>query len=463
MKNLLKGAISAIGVIAVCAACSLDKIVKVDKPLVGTEVDHDYLDTRAGALALLNSTVGSLQKAVSSASLEVSLFTDELLSRPARTPEYQWSFGTSADTRFESIDYYGVKGLQLTAYTGLQSARVQAGYARYFLRRRADSTLNYAISAAYSFEGYAITMLAENLCSGVPLSESQYGQPAVYGVGLSTDSLLKVAVAKFDSAIAIPHDSLRFATLAKIGKARALMSLGLYADAAQAVAGIAQSDAYNLYYTESLTPNPSASTPVAENAFWPIPSSIGTPGMYDGHEIVNREGNNGLIWFVNPAAIDPRVPVTVTTTDGIATFPSVVRETKFPDGNAVFQLAGWVEAKMVEAEHLLSVGDPGWINAINAARSTVGLPDTTAPATVDQKVNLLFRERAFWFYGQATRLADMRRLVRQYHRHVNTVFPVGQYSRSDKVYSYGDATVFIPNSAEFKDNYKYSGCINRKP
>jgi hypothetical protein len=294
----------------------------------------------------------------------------------------------------------------------------------------------------------------------VPLSEAPYGQTAVYGNALSTDSLLRIAVAKFDSALAIPHDSLRFSTLAKIGKARALMSLGRYNDAFQAASSVAPTDVYNLHYTEAITPIPNAPVPGALDAFWTVANNH-RPAS-EGHEIVNREGNNGLTWYVNPAAIDPRVPVTVTVTNNtVYTFPAVVRQKKFVNGTVVFKLASWIEARMVESEYLLSIGDPNWIAPINAARGTVGLADTTAPATKAQQVDLLFRERAFWFYGHATRLADMRRLVRQYGRHVNTVFPTGQYTRSTTIYTYGDAVAFIPTLEEFTKNHKYSGCINR--
>lgn len=455
----------AVGLISIVSACSLDSIVKVGKPQIGEDVDFDYLDTKPGALGLLYSTIGSLQSAVSSISKEVGNISDELIARPHNSFENVYT-SPGPDTRLETDNNVGIRGVQLAAYRDLQTARVRAGYARYFLGRQSDSSLNYAISAAYAFEGYAITMLAENLCSGVPLSDIRYGEKAVYGRALPADSLLAVAISKFDSALSLNHDSSRFKTLAKVGKGRALLSLGRYKDAAMVVSDIQPTDNFTLHYTETITPDPNSPGQGARDAFWT--KSALEPGanatLYQGHEIVNQEGGNGLLWFVDPRNLDPRLPVDVSTVDDtIYVFPTVVRQRKFVDGNISFNLASWIEAKMIESEYLLSASDPNWIDPINEARQTAGLGDTISPANVVQKQNLLFRERAFWFYLHGTRLSDMRRMVRQYGRSVNSIYPVGSYTRSSQVYTYGDATVFIPSQQEFSENHAYSGCINRNP
>jgi hypothetical protein len=461
MNKLLRNTVAGVAMLGALTGCSLDSLVKVKDPQVGADVDLDYLETRAGALALLYSTLGSLQSAVSQTAENVSYFTDELISRPyssldGNLPDY------SPDSRFEVMHTTsGVQGIQFPAYGTLQMARIKATQARYFLKFQADSSLNYAISASYAYEGYAIVLLAENVCSGVPLSDAPYGEPVIYGRALSTDSLFRIAVAKFDSALMLSHDSARFRTLAKIGKARALVSLGEYAEAAQTVSDVAPGDTYTLTYTEEITPDPNAVIPSAGDAFWTISTSTRPQSLLT--EIVNLEGMNGLIWYSDPTNIDPRLPVTVTTTGGVSSFPSVVRQRKFPNGNVTFPLARWVEAKMIEAEHLLNSSDPTWIDAINEARRTVGLPDTTAPATKAEQIDLLFRERAYWFYGEGTRLSDMRRLVRQYGRPVNSVYPVGAYTRSRQVFSYGEATTFIPSVNEYISNYNYTGCIHKNP
>lgn len=456
MNRQLKTIFAAFAVSVSMSACALSDLVKVDKPQQGSDIDHDYLDTRVGALSLLRSAQATLQAGISKSSIQVAVFTDELTARPENSADYltgSISGSANSDPRVEVDISFDLKGIVYRAYSDLQATRARASYARYFLRRQADSTLNYAISAAYSYEGYAIVMMAENMCSGIPLSEAPYGQDASYGKALPSDSLYKVAISKFDSALNLTHDSLRFKTMARVGKARALVALGNYRDAALAVADVQPSDVSSLQYTQTVTPNTTAREP--QDAFWTTSVSTLSKTPNIAHEIVNNEGLNGLQWYTSSTVFDPRLPVVTTT--------GVIRQNKFPNGGITLRLASWIDAKMIEAEYLLNENNPDWINPINLARRTVGLPDTVSPASMTDKVDLLFRERALWFYAHSTRLADMRRLVRQYKRPVNSVFPVGGYLRSNTIYSYGDAVVFIPEAREFSDNYNYSGCIDRNP
>src|SRR5205823_8763684 len=55
------------------------------------------------------------------------------------------------------------------------------------------------------------------------------------------------------------------------------------------------------------------------------------------------------------------------------------------------------------------------------------LPPLTLQATTAAQVDQLFHERAYWMYLTSHRLGDLRRLIRQYGRPVNTVFPNGLY------------------------------------
>jgi hypothetical protein len=53
---------------------------------------------------------------------------------------------------------------------------------------------------------------------------------------------------------------------------------------------------------------------------------------------------------------------------------------------------------------------------------------TTAPptaATNDAAIDLYFRQKAFWTFSRGQRLGDLRRLIRQYGRTQDKVFPTG--------------------------------------
>ena len=60
-------------------------------------------------------------------------------------------------------------------------------------------------------------------------------------------------------------------------------------------------------------------------------------------------------------------------------------------------------------------------------------------------------------WGTAHRLGDMRRLVRQYSRPQETVFPVGEYHKGGE---YG-SDVNFPVSSDERNNPKFTGCIDR--
>jgi hypothetical protein len=124
-------------------------------------------------------------------------------------------------------------------------------------------------------------------------------------------------------------------------------------------------------------------------------------------------------------------------------------------------LATGVEARMIEAEAALKKGDvTTYLAKLNDARTTVtGLTPLTDPGSTAARENLLFRERAFWFWGTAHRLGDLRRLVKDYKRDAESVYPTGPYFKGG---AYGKDVVLIPAQAE-KNNTEFTGCSATTP
>jgi hypothetical protein len=88
------------------------------------------------------------------------------------------------------------------------------------------------------------------------------------------------------------------------------------------------------------------------------------------------------------------------------------------------------------------------------------------PATAAGREDLLFRERALTLYLTSHRLGDLRRLISQYGRSSESVFPTGPYnpgsaSKAGTVYG---TDVNLPIPAEEENNPQYAvapHCINR--
>ena len=105
-----------------------------------------------------------------------------------------------------------------------------------------------------------------------------------------------------------------------------------------------------------------------------------------------------------------------------------------------------------------------YTNALANSGFDLSLSELTLPATQSEQVDLLFQERAYWLWLTAHRLGDMRRLIRQYGRSVDSVFPTGIYAPhgNPKGGSYGDDVNFPIPAPEQNNPAEGAGqCLNR--
>jgi hypothetical protein len=249
--------------------------------------------------------------------------------------------------------------------------------------------------------------------------------------------------------------------LAAVGKGRTLADLGQFAAAATAVNGVPTSFVSNLEF--------SSNTALSQtNSTW---SQIYTG--YDG--IGDRQG--GTNWFPGNgngipfvSANDPRLPTALLGkgNDGYTPRYNYTAWTGFASPE---HLATGIEARLIQAEAALqashddtaSVGT-GWLGILNNLRATAIAPAMAAladPGSYDARVNLLFYERAFWNFSTSNRMSDLRRLVRQYGRVADSVFPSGTWKDG---LPYGtDVNFAIPTVAGGYEatNPNFKGCIDR--
>jgi hypothetical protein len=143
---------------------------------------------------------------------------------------------------------------------------------------------------------------------------------------------------------------------------------------------------------------------------------------------------------------------------------------RYPDGGAPIVIASGIEARLIEAEAALRAGQTQWLAILNDLRRTQlspALPDTTDPGTEAARVDLLFRERAFWLFGTAHRLGDLRRLISRYGRASESVFPTGDFylggfTQFSPKETYGTATsIPFPGALETPHNPAVTGCTSR--
>jgi len=289
-----------------------------------------------------------------------------------------------------------------------------------------DSLKSDFLGQLYGIRGYAVLQIAEDVCPGFPLNDVSADNRPLYSGPLTTDSALVIANAQLDSAVKYAHDSTRFVTLARVAKGRALLDQGKYAEAAAVVASVQTAWVYQTEF--NLVGN------YMSAGNW-------SQGGYN-YAVGDSEGGNGLPFA---SANDPRISAQLAGTGAVDTMKPMYITVKYPDYNTPVTLASGVEARLIEAEAALHAGDPSWLTTLNTLRATAispSLPALSDPGTAPARVDLLYHERAFWLYLTGRRLGDLRRLIRNYGRDPETVFPTGAYPLGD-VYKGATAIPFI--------------------
>jgi starch-binding outer membrane protein, SusD/RagB family len=341
-------------------------------------------------------------------------------------------------------------GTLATVFFNLQKARVALQDATTALQRYAPDP-DARIGEMFALTGFTYVYFGENYCSGVPFSERQPDGSIQYGQPLSTDSILDRAVARFDSAAGTTDPDIL--DLAAIGKGRALIDKGDYAAAAAAVAGVPTGFLYQTAH--------SISSVRQFNGVFVFNAQA--PGGTARFAVAESEGLVGLNFR---DAGDPRVvaPADGFGFDGADTLYVLA---KYAGTDSPVAVASGIEARLIEAEALLQAGNGAtMVASLNALRADaannggLSLAALADPGTQAGREDLLFRERAFWLFATGHRLGDLRRLVRQYGRSVNAVYPNGAYVKTGT--AYGNNTE-LPVPFDERNNPNYAGCNYNTP
>jgi hypothetical protein len=413
----LKIKVLAVGVVALASACSLD----INDPDVATP---GSLTGEEALPVLLAGALGDFQLAYSGDNNGVTEGMVNLGGLLADEFAIAESFPTRVPIDRREID--NVNTTLNTAYSYVHRARAAAELSARRHEEFAPSTAGHAASLAIA--GYSYILLGENFCSGVPVSTLTDAGGTEWGAPLTTAELFAEAIERFDAAIAAADAGSTEFYVATVGKARALLNLDRAADAAAAVADVPDDFVFEIDHSDN--------TARQENGVFAYVN------LQERWTVANNEGVNGLPYR---AAADSRIDFELDPDNGVG-FDGVTpmyHQLKYPDRDVDIVLASGREARLIEAEAQLDAGNVnGWLGTLNALRTDAGLGQLTDPGTAAGRVELMFRERAFWLWLTAHRLGDLRRLVRQYGRAANSVFPTGAYSQGG---TYGnDVSLPIP-------------------
>jgi hypothetical protein len=429
LGGLLRGAVLPLAGALALAGCN--DILDVDRPDI---IEPGKLTGEAGATAAYNGAIGDLASAlggpgsVTGAASQflayAGLFGDEF--RFGSTPPEIGQFDQGRVVKENTLN----QGIYLNLHHAREAAEQAAARVVAFKPGDARAGELYGLSAL------ATILLGEHYCSGVPFSVSQ--PDIVYGTPLSTEQIFDRALTQIDLGSANTASDPRVVNLLAVLKGRALLDNGDFAGAAAAVTAVPTSYSYDAIY--------SSAAPSTQNLM--------RNRTYDGGDlfVADNEGGNGLNFA---SANDPRVPVDFPTFQPYN--GTGARLLIYTDYDKPIPQATGIEARLIEAEAALHAGDVGtWLGILNALRDLRSMSHLADPGTAAGRVDLTFRERAFWMFSTGHRVGDLRRLVRQYGRPVTSVFPTGTYPGG--IPRGNQASIVIPTTEENNPNYHATDC-----
>jgi hypothetical protein len=317
------------------------------------------------------------------------------------------------------------------AYQDLQQARRSAEA----VALRDQGTDLFGAAEAYLHAGMAYIHLAEDYCSGVPIRDVDAAGTITATTTLTTSELFDRSAERLTAAIALAQAAGSPALLnwARVARARARLGNNRFPEAGADAATV---------------PLGTVKSVPAARGIWNWVNSVRS------YSVADVEGVNGLNYRGAGDIRVPwsRVPANAVGEDGVTPHYSTG---KYASASAPVEISGGIEAELIRAEVFLQTGSPQqMLNSLNTIRASRSLPGVSDPGTTAARVELLYRERAFWLHLTGHRLGDMRRLVRQHGRAIGSVFPTGDHPKGGQ---YG-ADVALPLPLGVPDNPTNATC-----
>lgn len=400
-----RAALLAAALLGAAAACS--DLLQVDT--TDRIAAQEFERNPANARTLVNGAVADFECAYGAYAALGALVGDELIDATQTADRFPYDLRsmTSADRRYAVNDCDA-----LGAYTPLNRARTSADNVLRRLQGWTDAEVpqrQNLMAKSANIAGYALIMLGEGFCSGVISQLDDSGNP-VYGAEQTPAQMLAAAVDRFNTAIAAATTAgdQTMLRLALLGRARARLDLGQYAearlDAAQIPAGFQ-------YLTTA-----SGSSSKRNNQIW-----------------AQNSGNNNAT-SVGPlyrGLADPRVPVDSLTDASGNIKKSVLgvplwRQNKYASVSSPMVLASYQEARLIIAESAARTGDLATaLTIINEERARGNQPALAGPLTQAEALAQIIEQRRREFFLDGHHLGDYIRFSLPFNPPPGTAYHAG--------------------------------------
>jgi len=380
-----------------------------------------------------------------------ALFTDELQSGDT------FSQRNDADSRnLQTND-----GVLTPIYQAAQQARGRARDAINGLLAYDKSALGVQhVGEMYLMMGYLEMEMSESFCNGIPFGETVGGVPQ-YTQPLTDADGFKLALTRLDTALtyltATDAATVALKNAVLVTRGRIKVDLGDFAGAAAEVAGVPTSFQFNFDYSQT----------TFDNEWWVMGASVKRYTVGDSVNVAGRIFN--AIPFARLS--DPRVSVTNSGAPGEDNVTIFINVNNWGRDDPIPPLSG-IDARLVEAEAKLQSNDiAGMMTILNNLRTTsqtlgifkvAAMAAAPTPPDKTTATDFFFREKALWQFERGYRMGDLRRLVRQYGRTQETVFPTGNFTRNGTPSGTYGTQVAFPVPDHELNNPNFHGCIDQK-
>lgn len=243
---------------------------------------------------------------------------------------------------------------------------------------------NINVARAAFVRGFAVLQIASDFCEGTLSS----------GPKLSTTALLDTAAFWFSKAIDVgtanaTTEGLSLANASRVGRARARLQKGDKTGAAADAAAVPAGFQYDLRYTDD-----AANRGRLSNRQW----------QYS----FDRANLSVAPFFrVNDPRVTYRSGAAATAAPQDGNLPGgYYQQTKFPTYGSSMRLASKLEADYIAAE---AQGTAAMLALIQSRRAALGQPAYAGAQTDAAVATEFFNQRAFEFYLEGKRVADLRR------------------------------------------------------
>jgi len=417
-----------------------------------------------GKLKLLGSDPGASGFAYSSIWVAAGLMSDEFSNSDFQNSQ------NDVDARTMSPDNVASDYSNITQARGFIREAINA-------EKQYEPTKTTDIGELFLAMAFTEMTLAENFCNGIPLGSNNgvnidYSKPEF--TPLTNAAVYNVAFDHVDTAVkdvggATDAASVAVRQAALITEARIMLDRATPANlAAQSAAAAALVSAIpsTFQYLWSTSPSNNGD----DLGVWSFNNSVGRITVGDSAITYANKSFRTLNAIPFASSNDPRVPIQTGKSAGLSsedgTTPFFIQQI-WKNRDDQQPMVSGIDARLIEAEAALNNNNvAGMMTILNALRATppkigtfqpAAMTPLATPATQPEAISLFFREKAFWTFGRGQRLSDLRRLVRQYGRPQDQVFPSGQHYKGG---NYGTDVNFPVPDVE-RANPQFQGCIDR--